>query len=363
MKAAVCYEFGKPLLIEDVDLASPQKDEVKVRIGATAVCHSDLHVIRGELAERKGRLPIVTGHESAGYVEEIGENVTSVKPGDVVVVTILQHCGECQYCKTGLPQLCLIKQIPDREGVLRNKRGESLRRMDKTATFAEYALVHKSQVVKIPEDMPLDRASLLACGVITGFCSVVSRAQVKPLSSVVVVGTGGVGLNAIQGAAFVGAHPVIAVDVSDKKLETARTFGATHTVNANRDDAIDTVKKLVPGDGADYVFVAVGDTAAIRQGFLMSGARGLTVIIGVPPVEKSEITFSAFEFIGRERMLTASFMGSANPSVHIPQFVALYQAGRLKLDELITGRYPLEKINEALESLERGEALRNVIMF
>jgi S-(hydroxymethyl)glutathione dehydrogenase/alcohol dehydrogenase len=210
--------------------------------------------------------------------------------------------------------------------------------------------------------MPLDRAALLACGVITGFGAVVNRAQVEPRSSVVVIGTGGVGLNSVQGAAISGAYPIIAVDMLDSKLAAARSFGATHTVNAGSKDAIEAVKQLTSGRGAEYVFVTVGSTAAIRQGFSMSAPRGTTVIVGLPPV-KENLTFSPLEFIKDERTLTGSYMGTTRLSVEIPQLVALYQAGRLKLDELITGRYPLEQINEAIESVERGEALRNVIMF
>ena len=182
------------------------------------------------------------------------------------------------------------------------------------------------------------------------------------MSSVVVVGAGGVGINAIQGAAYSGAYPVIAVDVLDKKLETARSFGATHTVDAKRADAIEAVKQMTSGRGADYVFITVGSVAAIRQGFSMSGTRGTTVIIGLPPV-KDTITFSPFEFITSERTLTGGFMGSTNLRVDIPRLIELYQAGHLKLDELITGRYPIERINEAMASTEKGEALRNVIVF
>ncbi len=359
MKAAVCYEFDKPLVVEEVDLRPTQEGEVKVRLSATALCHSDIHDIRGELG---GKLPFVGGHESAGYVEEVGTNVKSVKPGDSVVVTLLKSCGNCFYCIKGMPHLCESRFTPKEEAPLNNKQGQPLIPKGNVAGFAEYVLVDESQVVQIPEDMPMDRAALLACGVITGFGVVVNRAQVKPLSSVVVVGTGGVGLNAVQGAAFSGAYPIIAVDVLDTKLEAARTFGATHTVNAGQDDAIEAVKQMTSGRGADYVFVTVGSIAAIRQGFSMSGNRGTTVIVGLP-LMKDTMSFSPFEFITSERVLTGAFMGSTNLKADIPRLVALYQAGSLKLDELITARYPLGEINEAIGAVERGEALRNVIVF
>jgi S-(hydroxymethyl)glutathione dehydrogenase/alcohol dehydrogenase len=279
-----------------------------------------------------------------------------------VVVTLLCPCGKCVYCVSGLPHQCEAVWPLDKESRIRNKRGQRLAAKVKIGGFAEYVVVEEPQVVKIPRDMPMDRAALLACGVITGFGGVVNRLQIKALSSVVVVGTGGVGLNSIQGAAFVGAYPVIAVDVLDSKLKAARTFGATHTVNAGKGDAIQAVKQLTSGRGADYVFVTVGSVAAIRQGFSMTGPRGTAVIIGLPPV-KDTMTLSPLEFVKDERTLTGGFMGSTRPGVDIPRLVSLYQAGRLKLDELITARYPLEKINEAIESVERGEALRNVIVF
>lgn len=358
MKAAVCYEFGKPLVVEELDMDPPQRGEVKVRLAATAVCHSDIHFISGDLG---GKLPFVPGHEAAGYIEELGEGVTSVKPGDAVVVSLLRSCGQCLYCKTGRPNMCDATWPLDTESRLRNKRGEVVAHGVRTAAFAEYTIVDKSQVVKLPKEMPLDRACLLACGVITGFGAVVNRAQVKPLSSVVVVGIGGVGLNAIQGAAFSGAYPIIAVDMLDSKLEVARTFGATHTVNAAKEkDPVESVRQMTSGLGADYVIVTVGSTPAIRQGFSMSGRRGMTVIVGL--ATESPV-ISPMELIDGEKILTGSFMGTTNLSVDVPKLVALYQAGQLKLDELITARYPLDQINTAIESLLKGESLRNIIVF
>ena len=359
MKAAVVYEFGKPLVIEDIVIDPPKKGEVKVRLATTAVCHSDIHFLRGELM---GAGPAVAGHESSGYIEEVGEGVTSVKPGDPVVMTLIASCGHCLYCSTGLPHICETEMPLSKESRLHTKQGKKVGNMARVGSFAEYAVVDQSQVVKIPREMPMDQAALLGCAVITGFGSVVNRARVKPLGSVVVIGSGGVGLNSIQGAAFSGAYPIIAVDVLDNKLKAALSFGATHTVNAKQGDPIEAVKKLTSGRGVDYAFVTVGNCSAITQGFSMLGRRGMAVIVGLPS-PKDRISFSPFDFIGSERMLTGSNMGSTNIRVDIPQLVTLYQAGKLKLDELITGRYPLEKINEAIESVERGEALRNVIMF
>jgi S-(hydroxymethyl)glutathione dehydrogenase/alcohol dehydrogenase len=359
MKAAVCYEIGKPMVVEEVDLDPPEADGVKVKIAATAVCHSDLHFIKGETPSP---LPFIAGHETAGYVEEVGKDVTAFKPGDPVIIgTVTVGCGHCYYCTIGLPSLCLNRNRPPKTRYT-NKQGQRITPMvGLSGGFAEYTTISQDLVAKVPKEIPMDRASLLACGVSTGFGAVVNRAQVKPLSSVVVVGTGGVGLNAIQGAAFSGAHPVIAVDILDNKLEAARIFGATHTINSAKEkDPVEAVKQLTYGRGADYVFITVGSIDALRQGFLMSGSRGMTVVVGI--MQGSLSSFVPFEFLS-EKMLTGSGGGSIRVNVDIPMLAELYLAGRLKLDELITAHYPLEQINEAVDSLDRGEALRNVIMF
>jgi S-(hydroxymethyl)glutathione dehydrogenase/alcohol dehydrogenase len=359
LKAAVCYETGKPLVVEEVDIDHPRPGEVMVRLAATAVCHSDIHLFRGEIP---GRLPVIGGHESAGYIEEVGEGVTSVKKGDTVVCTLMASCGKCRYCLAGLSHLCNAEWPLNTEGRMHNKKGEMLLQAYRIGSFGEYTVVHNSQVVKIPADMPLDRASLLACGVITGFGAVVNRAKPEVMSSCVIVGVGGVGLNAVQGAAMSGAYPVIAVDVADNKLEAARDFGATHTVNSSKVDASKTVMEMTGGAGADYVFVTVGSAKAVEQGCAMSGPRGMTVIVGIPRFQDM-ISFHPFQFIGGERVLTGSFMGTTQLQTEIPKLVELYKAGILKLDELITARYPLDKINEAIELVEQGKALRNVITF
>jgi len=359
MKAAVCYAFKKPLVVEEIEIDNPGMGELKVRFAATAICHSDIHLINGDFFPD---LPLVAGHESAGYVAEVGAGVTTVKPGDSVVVSTVASCGKCQPCKRGLPHMCELREKANVKGHLRTKKGQSLMTMGMVGGFAEQSIVLESQVVKVPRDFPLDRAALLACGVITGFGAVVNRARVRPLSSVVVIGTGGVGLNAIQGAVASGAYPVIAVDTLENKLEAAKNFGATHTINAKKEDVVKAVKELTGGWGADYSFTTVGTDAAIRQSVTLLGKRGQAVIIGVPEA-KGTFTFSPFEFLDDEKTLTACFMGSTNLSIDIPRLVALYQSGRLKLDELITARYPLTQINEAIAAVVNGKALRNVIVF
>jgi Zn-dependent alcohol dehydrogenase len=306
---------------------------------------------------------VIAGHESAGYIEAIGEGVTSVKPGDAVVVSLVANCGHCYYCLNGQPHLCNYPWPLKTESRFKNSKGQTIKQMFKVGSFAEYTIVDQSQVAKIPGDIPMDRAALLACGVITGFGSVVWRAQVKALSSVVVIGAGGVGLNSIQGAAFSGAYPIVAVDVLDSKLEAARKFGATHVVNAKKADPISEVTRICHDRGADYVFVTVGSAAAMKQGFLMTGGRGMTVIVGLPTPEDDTLSLSPFEFLDKERVVTGSFMGSTNLQVGIPQLVELYKASKLMLDELITQHYPIEKINESISTVLNGQALRNIIMF
>ena len=358
MKAAVCYEFHKPLVVEDVDIATPGEEEVKVRLAATAICQSDIHDMK---AEMPASVPFIGGHESAGYIEEPGLGVTSVTAGDPVVVSLLSSCGECYYCITGLPHLCLKKFDPPKKPRIHNRKGQPLVQGGFVGGFAEYVIVKESQVVKVPPDMPLDRAALLSCGVITGWGGVVNRAQVRPNQSVVVMGAGGVGINAIQGAAYVGAYPIIVVDVLDDKMKLAKNFGATHMVNARRDDAEDEIRRLTER-GAEYVFVTVGSIAAVKQGMSFTAPRGTTVVIGLPPVGQ-ELCFSPLEMIPVEKNLIGGFMGAANLKTDITKLISMYKNGRLKLDELITGRYPLERINEAIASTEKGEGLRNVIMF
>lgn len=375
MKAAILHEFGQPLVIEEVDLDPPGVDEVKVRIGAAAICHSDIHDFKGE--HGISTFPVIGGHEAAGYVEEVGEGVTYVKTGDHVVVTIVTAgCGECYNCVRGLPKLCEKNRsslAPETDfkglsapGRYVTKQGKRVTQISgKMAAFVEYTTVPEQTLVKIPEDLPIDRAALLACGVISGYGAVIHHAKVPAVSSAAVVGCGGVGLNVIQTLKIAGAYPIIAVDIQDSKLETARTFGATHTVNSKKEaDSIKAVHGLTSGRGAEYVFVVVAGTDILRQAFKMSAYHGMTVILGHGFREYLS-DFQPTDFVGSDRMLTGCAMGGTrfNTRVDIPKIIELYQAGIYKLDELISGHYTLKQINEAIESVEKGEALRNVIMF
>lgn len=362
IKAAVCYEFGKPLVLEEICLDPPHAGEVRVTLAAVAICHSDVHLIRGEWQGWSQEAPVVAGHEAAGIVESVGEGVTGVAPGDPVVVTLLRSCGRCFFCMQGAPFLCEAGFALAREHRLRRPDGRPINQGISVGAFAEAVVVEQSQVVKIPAGVPLDRACLLACGVITGYGAVVNTAQVRPGSSVVVVGAGGVGLNAIQGAALAGASLVIAVDVLDHKLEAARSFGATHTLNPRTQDLRGGVRALTSGRGADYAFITVGSPAALEQstGYVRRG--GVIVAVGMPSAGATA-AFNVGEFVYNGHRLLGSNVGSARPAVDIPQLAALYCQGRLRLDELITRRYSFDQINAAIESMERGEALRNVIVF
>jgi Zn-dependent alcohol dehydrogenase len=359
MKAAVCREFGKPLSIEHVEIDSPQRGEVKVRIKACAICHSDVHCVRGDWGYQA---PLVAGHEAAGVVTEVGDDVGELRTGDRVVVTLMRSCGCCFQCRRGKSNLCETGFALDRETRLRSRTGESIFQGIKTGAFAEYAVVHQSQLVKMPEGMPFETASLLACGVITGVGAVVNTARVETGSTVAVIGGGGVGLNCIQGAVLSGASRIVGIDLRADKLEACRRFGATDTINAAECDPVENVKQITGGVGLDYAFVAVGSAKAANQASGMIRPGGTVVIVGMPANDDVTVTLNAHD-LSMDRTIRGSLMGSTRLATDVPRLIDLYRNGRLKLDELISGRFGLEDINAALDGTERGEALRNVILF
>ncbi len=360
MRAAVCHAFGEPLSVEDVELRGPGPGEVSVRLAACAICHSDVAFMRGAWG---GDLPAVYGHEAAGVVAEIGPEVRGVAPGDHVVVTLVRACGSCPQCLRGQPALCeRLADFPlSQHSPLRGADGRPIQQGVRTGAFAERVTVDASQVVPIPTDVSLEAASLLACGVITGVGAVRRTAGVEPGSSVVVLGAGGVGLNVVQGAVLAGAGTIVAVDLLDSKLEAARLFGATHTLNAARDDIVAEVRSLTGGVGADYAFDASGAVPAIEQGAQLIRRAGTLVLVGLPPTG-TRIAFDGVAIADGALRILGSKVGSARPQIDIPELVGLYRQGRLKLDELISGRWPLEEINGAVSSAEGGEALRAVVL-
>ena len=359
MKAAVLHEYGKPMLVEDVVLGAPQAGEVRVKVAACAICHSDVLAIQGAWGYS---LPAVFGHEASGTVVEVGEGVTRVQVGDRVVVSLLRSCGQCYQCSRGLPNLCEGKFALQSETRLHTLDGAPILQGIATAAFAEETVVHQSQVVKMPADFPFEQASLLACGVITGLGAVVNKAKVSAGSTVAVIGAGGVGINSVQGARLSGASRIIVVDVRDDKLEAAKRFGATHTVNGRNENAVEAVKALTDGFGVDYAFISVGNSKVINQGAEMVRMGGTAVIVGLPSTADRMVEFDSFH-LGMDRAVMGTKMGTTKLQTDIPRLIDLYNHGQLMLDELISARFTLDQINEAVESSARGEAIRNVIVF
>ena len=359
VKAAVCRAFGQPLAIEEVDLADPGPGEVEVRVKACAICHSDISYIEGDWG---GDLPAVFGHEAAGIVTRTGAGVSHVAPGDHVVVTLIRYCGKCRYCASGSQVMCEEVFDLDRNGPIHSASGESVWQAMRSGAFAEAVVVHHSQMVKIPTDMAFDQASLLACGVITGYGAVANTAKLKAGQTAAVVGCGGVGLNAIQGAAISGAGMIVAIDVADSKLEAAKKFGATDTINVAHENAAEKIMALTDGHGVDIVLVTVGAKQAFDHAFSYITKNGAVIIVGMPPTG----VFASYDpgtMAAWNQKVLGSKMGEGVISKDIPELTTAWREGRLKLAELITGRYPLDRINEAIEGVTRGEALRNVIVF
>jgi S-(hydroxymethyl)glutathione dehydrogenase / alcohol dehydrogenase len=358
-KAAICRAFGAPLTVETVDLAEPGPGEVLIRTAACAICHSDVFYVDGAWG---GELPAVYGHEAAGVVEAVGSGVTRLEPGDHVVATLIRNCGFCPACTEGAPVFCEEVFPLDRNTPLHDGAGKPIVHGLRTGAFAEHMVVDQSQAVAIPKDVPLDSAALIACGVLTGLGAVVNTAGVKAGSSVVVIGCGGVGLNSIQGARLAGASPIIAVDVEPLKLAAAREFGATETINAKSENVAERAAALNGGRKADWVFVSVGVKGASEQGVSLMKRNGATVLVGMPPSGVKAVIDPGWLAADGQKIL-GSKMGSARPAIDVPMIVNLYREGRLKLDQLISGRYRLESINEALASSRSGAAVRNVIVF
>jgi S-(hydroxymethyl)glutathione dehydrogenase/alcohol dehydrogenase len=361
MKAAVLREVRKPLQIEDVEIASPGPHEVRIRTAAAGVCHSDLHFQQGSYMTP---MPIVLGHESAGIVEEVGSEVQYVKPGDHVITCLSVFCGHCSYCLSGRPNLCdkiETRRRPDQPPRL-SQGGELIQQFADLSSYAEQMLVHEHAVVKIREDMPLDRAALIGCGVVTGAGAVLNTARVEAGSTVAVIGCGGVGLSAVQGAAIAGAGRIIAVDKVASKLELAKAFGATDGVNASEGDPVQQVQQLT-GGGVDYSFEAIGLKQTAEQSFAMLARGGTATIIGMVPFGTNLEIPGHIDFFWFEKKLQGSNMGSNRFRVDMPRYVDFYLSGKLNLDDMISARIKLDEINSAFAALEKGEVARQVIVF
>ena len=361
MKAAVCRGFRVPLQIEELRLDTLEADEVTVDLAACAICHSDIAFAEGDWG---GDLPAVYGHEAAGTVREVGQEVSGLVPGDRVVVSLMRSCGRCYFCERGDAHLCAGEFPGDARPRLHTESGEPVVQAMRTGAFAEQVVVHESQVAVVPNSLPFDIASLLGCGVITGVGAVLDRVRVTPGSSVVVVGTGGVGLNAVQGARAAGADVVVAVDTVSAKREVASSFGATHAVDPAEEDTGAAVRAVTGGRGADYVFVGVGYTPVIEAALGLVRRGGTVVVLGMPASDQA-IGVVGVDLVHDDKRILGHKIGSGSGSLAdvVPRLVALYEDGRLRLDELISGRYPLSEINAAIASSSGGDALRNVIVF
>jgi len=363
-KAVVCREWNKPPVVETVEVESPRRGEVMVKIGACGVCHSDLSATNGTIPLPP---PLVLGHEAAGTICELGEGVTDLAVGDTVVVSWIPMCGKCRYCVEGRPALCDMAAkatitLPDGTQRFKDKDGKPLNHMAGTGVMAEYATLHRDNVIKIDPSVGIDKAAIVGCAVMTGVGAVLNTAGVEPGSSCVVFGAGGVGLNAIQGCAVSGAKQIIAIDMADKKLEFARQFGATHTVNPASDgDAVAKVMELT-GGGADYAFECIGLGTTIQQAYNCIRKGGTAVVVGVSKPTET-VTLGAFLMPFQEKVLVGSMYGSARPSVDFPKLLDLYKGGRLKLDELVTATYSVDQAEQAFADLVAGVNARGVIVF
>ncbi|WP_341524096.1 zinc-dependent alcohol dehydrogenase family protein [Pseudomonas sp. G.S.17] len=364
MNVAPPYAQSKPIVIETIELAPPGPGEVLVRIRAAGLCHSDLSVINGD---RPRPMPMALGHEAAGVVEELGEGVNDLEPGDHVVMVFMPSCGHCLPCAEGRPALCEPGAKANAAGTLINgsvrlssPAGQVHHHLGVSA-FAEYAVVSRNSLVKIDRDLPFVEAALFGCAVLTGVGAVVNTAQLRVGSTAVVIGLGGVGLASVLGARAAGASKIIAVDLSPEKLALAKEVGATAVVNGGDADAVDQVLQLT-GGGADYVFEMAGSIRALDNAMKMTRRGGMTVTAGLPP-PGSALSVNVVQLVAEERTLKGSYIGTCVPIRDIPRFIELYRDGRLPVDRLLSGRLKLDDINEGFDRLHEGSAVRQVIEF
>jgi len=372
IRAAVLSQMGtptpyaktRPLAVEEVDLDPPGHGEVLVKIVAAGLCHSDLSVINGD---RPRPLPMVLGHEAAGIVEELGEGVTDLARGDHVILVFVPSCGHCPPCSEGRPALCEPGFAANSAGTLLggarrlSRNGKPINHLLGCAAFAEYSTVSRRSLVKIDKQLPLAEAALFGCAVMTGVGAVVNTAQIRAGASTAVIGLGGVGLASVLGAKAAGARHIVAVDLSDEKLELAKSLGATHTFNAGAADCVEKVREATSG-GVEYAFELAGSARAFENAYKMTRRGGTTVTAGLPP-PSATMPLSPLHMVAEERTLKGSYVGTCVPSRDIPRYVDLYRQGKLAVDRLLTGTLKLDEINEGFDLLHEGKAVRQVILF
>ena len=359
MQAAVLNRCPGELEIEEIAIDKPGPREVLVRTSVAGLCHSDLHFMEGKYP---ARCPVVLGHESAGVVEAVGEDVTYVKPGDHVITCLSVFCGTCEYCLSGRPALCQSPEVqrPTDAPARLSRGGETVQQFINLSSFAEQMLIHEHALAKVRPDMPLDAAALIGCGVTTGLGAVFRTAKVEAGSTVAVIGCGGIGLNCIQGALIAGASRIIAVDMLASKLELAKQFGATDTVDASQGDPVQQVLELT-GGGVENAFEAIGLKVTAEQAFGMLRRGGTATVIGMIPIGQN-VELPGYQFLSEKR-IQGSVMGSNRFRFDMPNYVELYMQGRLKLDELVSARISLAEINDGFDRLKTGDVARSVIVF
>ncbi len=363
-RAVICRELNRPVVVEQITVDSPKRGEVLIKLAACGVCHSDLSATNGTIPLK---LPLILGHEAAGEVLAVGEDVDMVAPGDHVVSSFIYMCGRCRFCAMGRPVLCInqtkaLTTLPDGTLRTRDARGEALNIFSGCGVMAEYATLSVENIVKIDPAIPLDCAALVGCAVTTGVGAVFNTARVTPGSTVAVLGCGGIGLNVIQGAHIAGARRIIAIDTLETKLEMARKFGATDVLSSRAgDDLVKPIKKLTDG-GADYAFECVGSGELAGLAYKLIGRGGVAVVVGVAkPTDSTSVRTMTLPF--EEKTLTGSYFGSCVPRIDFPRLLSLYMSGRLKLEELITHRYGIDDAPQAFADLESGKNARGVIAF
>lgn len=370
-RAAILRELNTPWSVEEIELDPPKKGEVLVKLSASGMCHSDEHVVTGDLAGVTPGPPMIGGHEGAGIVQEVGEGVDTLVPGDHVVFGFVPACGRCPSCVEGHSNLCDNAanfpsglQIGDSTARHHTSDGKDLGLMCLLGTFAEHTVVHESSCVKIEQDWPMDKACLLGCGVVTGWGSAVYAAQVAPGDYVAVVGVGGIGANAVQGAAMAGARVVTAIDPVEFKREKAMDFGATHTYSSI-EEAMGGMGEVTWDRGYDKVIMTmgVGDGDALGEAFHLGGKRAKIVVTNIHPSTEPSVAVPGIMLTMYEKQLVGSLFGSANIRKDIPRLMELYLAGQLNLDDLVTKTYTLDQINEGYDAMRNGENIRGVILF
>ncbi len=364
-QAAVVYEPGKRIEIEELDLDKPQSGEVLIRYTYAGLCHSDIHVAHGDL---EARMPMVLGHEGAGIIEEVGPGVTRVKEGDHVVCSFIPNCGTCRYCANGQQSICdwgatiLEGYLPGERFPITGPRGQ-YGAMCMIGTFSQWGVIHQNSVVKVDDDLPLDKAVLVGCGVPTGWGAAVNTAKVAPGQTVVVVGIGGIGINAVQGARMAGAKNIIAIDPLENKREKAMELGATHSF-ADTADAMETLTNLTRGQMADAAILTPGlmTSEIVAGGFNAIAKGGVVVLTGLNKLMEQNIELPGTILTLFRKSIKGSLFGDCNPTTDIPKILGLYQSGDIKLDEIITRTYTLDQVNEGYDDLLEGKNVRGVVV-